>query len=140
MKTKWIQAIVAVAAVAVAGGLMAGCDDAETDSALQIVPANSVITGQGTTLFLTASDPDAVDASATNLNDMAILPLQWSVSNPTLGRILSSAGYNAVYESHGGRGQNIVIVTDRFGREGLAVVNHRWESELEDETPAATLL
>ena len=42
-----------------------------------------------------------------------------------LGRILSSAGYTAIYESYGGKGQNVVTVCDQVGRAGVAVVNHR---------------
>lgn len=145
MKTKWMKAIGAGLVLAGLLGFASGCgDDAETDTALSIDPAKSVITGQGTTVFLTVWDPDnavyesipaqrakfgSQDSETTITNGLSsqiMLPLEWSVSNPSLGRIYMSRGYSAVYESLGGRGQNIVIVTDAVGREGLAVVEQRY--------------
>ena len=60
------------------------------------------------------------------------------MSQPELGYIRSSAGYVAVYESFGGRGQNIVTVHDQVGRAGIAVVNHRSAEELNPEDDSAT--
>ena len=154
MNTKQLRQALASLAVIGACGWTTGCDRAETDTALAVDPARSTISGTGATVFLTAFDPDQgvytyspepseyraakaswdSEASQTNaLNSQLILPLKWQVSNPSLGRIARSAGYSAVYESFGGRGQNYVTVEDQVGREGIAVVNHRWESELDQE-------
>ena len=95
--------------------LMPGCDDAEKGNALSIDPASSDVSGRGATLLLTAMV--AVE------DEEVILPLAWSVQNPSLGGILSSAGMTAVYRSSGAIGQNVVFCKDRFGREGLAVIN-----------------
>lgn len=145
MKTKWMKAIGAGLVLAGWLGFAAGCgDDVETDTALAIDPAKSEITGQGTTVFMTVWDPDSAvyetipsqraksgsqDSATTLTNGLSsqiMLPLEWSVSNPSLGRIYMCRGYSAVYESLGGRGQNIVVVTDAAGREGLAVVEQRY--------------
>jgi hypothetical protein len=94
-----------------------GCEDAETGSGLTLDPPSADLTGQGATVSLTASMPEE--------GEEVILPLTWSVSNPSMGGILRSAGYTAVYESNGRIGQNVVICRDGLGREGLASVNQR---------------
>ena len=150
MKTKWIQWVAGGLALAAVLGLAAGCDEAETDSALAVDPARSEVVGIGATVLLTAFDPDqgvytysptpdqyraakaAQDSSVDESPDLTaqiILPLKWHVSNPALGRIASQGGYSAIYESFGGRGQNYITVQDRFGREGIAVVSQRFASE-----------
>lgn len=131
-------------------GFGAGCgEDALTDVALGINPASADVYEKGGTVVLTVFDPDAgvydyspqpvgyeevqpAKASqdsnttpVTNLSSQIFLPLEWTVGSPHLGRILASAGYTAIYESFGGKGQNVVTVYDRAGRAGVAVVNHR---------------
>lgn len=117
MKRRGLLAGALVCALALT--LASGCEDAETGSGLTLTPASSELTGPGATVLLTASMPDE--------GDEVILPLTWSVSNPSLGGILRSAGYTAVYESNGRIGQNVVICRDGLGREGLASVNQRRE-------------
>lgn len=142
-------------------GFGTGCgEDAETDVALAINPASADVYDKGGTVVLTVFDPDAgvYDYSpqpvgyeetkvakaaqdsdttpATNLVSQIFLPLEWSVGSPHLGRILASAGYTAIYESFGGKGQNVVTVSDQAGRAGVAVVNHRI-AEVTNTTAAA---
>ena len=142
-------------------GFGTGCgEDAETDVALAINPASADVYAKGGTVVLTVFDPDqgvydyspqpagyeeiqpdkaAQDSDttpATNLVSQIFLPLEWNVGSPQLGRILASAGYTAIYESFGGKGQNVVTVYDRAGRAGVAVVNHRI---LETNTTAASI-
>jgi len=113
----------AVAALACASG----CEDADTGSSLSIDPASTDLTGSGATVVLTAQADTGLSVS--NRSSQLILPLTWSVSNPALGRILSSRGYIAVYESNGKVGQNVVFCEDAYGREGLAVINQDDEPE-----------
>ena len=137
-------------------GFAAGCgDEAETDTALGIYPASSTVYADGATVFLTAYDPDAgvynteewtptaqrakaswdSDVSETNsLATQILLPLEWSVVNPGMGRIMVSGGYSAVYESYGPRGQNYVVVHDQAGREGIAAIEQRWQEGDPQET------
>lgn len=127
MKTKrLIRLAGCLAAVVIMAG-SAGCEDAETKSGLSVDPPSSDLIGRGATVVLTASMPGDI-AVTTNINQEVILPLQWSVSNPSLGGIMRSAGYSAVYESNGTIGQNVIIVKDGYGREGLASVNQRREA------------
>lgn len=150
MKTKAMKIAAAGAAAIAMAWFAAGCgDDVETDTALAITPVKAELASKGSTLVLTAFDPDqgvydyspspdqytekrggkAVQdpsaPSSTNLSSAIFLPLEWSVSDPALGRIAASAGYSAVYESWtDGHGQNIVTVRDQVERTGIAVVNH----------------
>jgi hypothetical protein len=123
MKTQWMKRWVGVLAIVLLV-IMTGCEDAETGSALSVTPSEVNVTGVGATSYFTVAA--RVDAGeATNRNEEIIYPLVWSVSNPTLGGMMSSAGDSAVYESNGRKGQNVVFVKDGFGREGLAVINQR---------------
>ena len=149
MKTTGLKAL-AAGLVATLAWFAAGCgEDARTDVALAVNPVSADVYDKGATVVLTAFDPDAglydyspapteyeethtakasQDSNTnpnTNLAAQIFLPLEWSVGSPQLGRILSSAGYTAIYESYGGKGQNVVTVCDQVGRAGVAVVNHR---------------
>jgi hypothetical protein len=53
------------------------------------------------------------------------LPLEWSVSDPSLGTIISSAGFSAVYRSTGKVGDNVVTVRDQGDAAGTTVVVQR---------------
>lgn len=150
MNEKWRRMSRAGGAAFLLAWLAAGCgEDARTDVALAVNPVSADVYGKGATVVLTAFDPDAgvydyspypddyeeshaakasQDSNTnpnTNLAAQIFLPLEWSVGAPHLGRILSSAGYTAIYEGYGGRGQNVVTVCDQAGRAGVAVVNHR---------------
>ena len=149
MKTKRMKAIRAGGIMVALLGFAAGCgEDAQTDSALAVYPATSTVYADGATVFLTAYDPDygvyqkdAVNSDvgmSSNLNVQILLPLEWRVADATLGRITASGGYSAVYESYGGRGQNIVTVHDQVARTGLAVVNHRIPEPTNTTTTATT--
>ena len=155
MNTKWMKAI--GAGLVLAGlGFAAGCgEDAQTDSALAVYPATSTVYADGATVFLTVYDPDenvyeadvaahakaSLDSDVDQTNTVAsqiLLPLEWSVGNPGLGRILAAGGYSAVYESYGPRGQNYVVVRDQAGREGIAAIEQRWhEGDPEEEGTSA---
>ena len=135
MKTKGMKAMGAGLALAALLGLAGGCEDAETDTALAVDPSSSETTGKGETVVLTAYDPDevvyakaSVDSTVSESNSISaqiLLPLEWRVSNGGLGRIASSAGYAAIYESYGTEGQNYITVQDQIGRKGTAVVEQR---------------
>lgn len=149
MKTKWMKTIEAGMAVAALLGFAAGCgEDAQTDASLAVDPPSSTVYADGATVYLTAYDPDAVvygkvsmdsDVDLTNgVSSQILLPLEWSVANPAMGRIMASGGYSAVYESYGPRGQNYVTVRDQAGREGIAAIEQRWhEGDPEEEGTSA---
>ena len=72
-----------------------------------------------------ADDTAAAAAETNETTQTLYLDLEWEVSNPALGFILSQAGYTAVYESNGTIGQNVVRVMDQAGNEGEALINQR---------------
>ena len=157
MKTKRMKAILAGGIMAALLGFAAGCgEDAQTDAALAISPATSTVYADGATVFLTVYDPDenvyeadaaarakaSLDSDVDQTNTVAshiLMPLEWSVANPAMGRIMAAGGYSAVYESYGPRGQNYVAVRDQAGREGIAAVEQRWhEGDPEEEGTSTT--
>jgi hypothetical protein len=97
----------------VLGGIAGGCDSSSSESGLVVEPSSATIEGKGSALFSVAGDT----------NDTSVVfPLNWTVENPALGRIVSQGGNAAVYESFGGDGNNVVTATDQAGRSGIALV------------------
>lgn len=118
MKTKaaWLGLGVVVVALALGGGL--GCETTETtDTVIAVSPGEVVVTNAAQTVVFTAS------YASTNV--ALAMPLQWSVSDDSLGIIKSSAGMTAIYESKGKVGNNSVTVKDQGQAEGVAIVNQR---------------
>lgn len=114
MKTG-IQIVLLVLMAGLVIASISGCEDRDTGANIVITPQSSTITGVGTTVVLVAADP----------NTDLVMPLMWSVSNPSIGGILSASGNSAVYESNGTRGQNTVTVTDSTDREGVAAISQQ---------------
>lgn len=50
------------------------------------------------------------------------LPLTWTVSDPTLGTIVSRSGSTAVYESKDKTGNNYITCRDQSGAEGVVAI------------------
>jgi PBP1b-binding outer membrane lipoprotein LpoB len=105
--------------------LFAGCepDDDEVRGELPVTPAAATLTGDEKTVTLTAdvtvdgADPEPI-----------VYPLEWSVSDPGVGRVAAQSANSAVYvQSHPGTRatSNIIMVRDGLAREGLATVY--WE-------------
>ena len=92
--------------------LLTGCESSTTDANITVSPSSETRTaGSDSHILFTAS-------GSTNL----YLPLEWSVSNESLGHIVESRGDEAVYESTGTPGDNIITVRDQGVSEGVAVV------------------
>ncbi len=102
------------------GALMVGCEaTGTTESAISITLSSSSISGKGAVTLTAAS------AGGTNGTSGLALPLVWTVSDPALGGIKSSAGVTAIYESTGKRGNNAITVRDQGEAEGVAVVSQQ---------------
>lgn len=104
-------------------GVLTACEETEELNAIEVSPDTAVLTGSGDSIVFTAKRP-TVDIG-TNTFDNLFLPLEWEVSNPNLGKIQSSGGFSAVYESNGKVGQNFINVRDQAGSEGVALVEQR---------------
>ena len=106
--------------VALVGLLLLGCESTTTDTGITVAPSTATISGPSTGVVFTAS----CSGTGTNgINKDLYLPLEWSVSNPSLGNIMSSVGFTAIYESTGAKGRNAITVRDQGGAEGVALVN-----------------
>ena len=95
--------------------LFLGCNSSSSSSSTPLVtidPPSPTISGESPVVFT---------ASVTEGQEL-FLPLVWSVDDPSLGNITSSAGLTAIYESSGATGVNPVKVRDQAGSEGVAVV------------------
>ncbi len=113
--------------------VLSSCETVESlDRTLQIEPASTNLTAAGETVVfrvvINVQSNMVIGGSSTNVAGPSgapvIFPLEWSVSDPSLGRIRASGGLSAVYERNGrAMGNNYIHVTDRGRRyEGVAVV------------------
>jgi hypothetical protein len=110
IKLKLIGVVLALVVMAV--GVWSGCESAEGIEGLTVSPASVIVSNSSSSVSFTAF----VDGN------MA-LPLEWSVSAPNLGTIVSHSGSNAVYKANKGvKGDNIITARDQYGNEGAAVV------------------
>jgi hypothetical protein len=150
MKTvAWVQW--AACAVIVAGGLaFVGCENAggEAQSNIEVQPSEvimgsasdsqssgtdgSVAYRQDSVVFRAKAGvlnplPETASQSQvtteTNLYSELFYPLEWSVSDPSLGDITAQGRDTAVYVRTSKRGSNTIKVRDQGDAEGVAVVN-----------------
>ena len=94
----------------------AGCEKSITTRSLDITPASAVIPVRGG-VSLKASLPVAEQDER-----QIYYPLEWSVSDGTLGGLHNIAGDSAVYVAGNRAGVNTVIVRDQMGAEGVALI------------------
>lgn len=96
--------------------LTTGCESTSTaDEVITLTPASATLSGEGATASFVAS--------VTSTNAELVLPLEWAIGSGNLGRILSTAGLTAIYESNGKIGNNTISVKDQVGQAGVAVIN-----------------
>ena len=95
--------------------LVTGCESTSSvDDIITVSPSSPQLSATNATVTFTATG---------GTNGTLVLPLQWSVDNLTLGRILANGGVTAVYQSTGMTGNNIIRVRDQAEAAGYAVVN-----------------
>jgi hypothetical protein len=74
-----------------------------------------------------ATPGDVLTFAVTNASpDSLALPLEWSVSDSSMGNISASGGLTAIYVSHDQRGNNLVFVRDQMGASAWALVQQIW--------------
>ena len=106
--------LVAVLAVVLLAGT--GCEKTTTSKTLEVTPAASEI-GPRVAVVLTAAIP-AAESETRQL----YYPLEWTVSDGSLGSLRDAAGNSAVYVANDVEGVNTVTVRDQAGAEGIASV------------------
>ncbi len=93
-----------------------GCERVEGDRGLLVSPSNARLAWSEAITF-TATLPESADS------DRAVLyPLEWSVSDPTMGSLRSAGGDSVVYVAGRRSGANSVVVRDQGGAEGVASI------------------
>lgn len=100
--------------VMVAAVFMSGCDEATGLILLGIEPAYVDLTpGSNLVEFVISTNSQGSELG---------LPLEWIVTDSSLGRIVGSGGYNAIYVRFGPNGVNTIIARDQYDNEGFATV------------------
>jgi hypothetical protein len=88
-----------------------------------VTPESAEAGRTGDRVVLTAFVQPTTGPVISNMVAELLYPLEWSVSEPANGRIISTAGNTAVYYADVGAGKNVVTVRDQDDREGLATIN-----------------
>lgn len=132
MKATTLTAMLMALGVGVAALVGTGCESTNNDEQTLIIdPPSTTAVGRVSI---------ALVARASSTNTIVVLPLAWSVENASLGRILSSGGMGAVYESYGKYGANAVIVRDESGQEGVCAISSQELPEILTGEPVTTTL
>ncbi|MEI6564572.1 MAG: hypothetical protein WCO42_09745 [bacterium] len=111
----WVSAVM----VAMAAFVWSGCESAGGTGGIGISPSSVTLGGAS------SNATEAVVFTAQTSGTLA-LPLEWRVSNPALGTIISQSGSNATYKANSGaKGDNIITVRDQYQNEGSAVITQQ---------------
>ncbi|OGV66896.1 MAG: hypothetical protein A2283_23085 [Lentisphaerae bacterium RIFOXYA12_FULL_48_11] len=112
---------VIAASLIFAGVFLSGCESADGVDGLTLDPSSVSLTPGG------GSNSVVFTAALNTTNELAY-PLEWSVSDGSLGSISASTANSAVYRSTGKNGSNVVKAKDQYGNEGVATVNQGSDS------------
>jgi hypothetical protein len=123
MKSSWCKRFVWHVLCAFVVVMMTGCEEDFENAGIDVTPA-SVSLSRESSVVLTAYGTEAREG--------LVAPLEWGVSDPSLGRIVASSGFTAVYRRSNADGMNVVVVRDKSGKEGYVVVKQRT-----DDAPVA---
>jgi hypothetical protein len=93
--------------------LVAGCEMGDSGGGLDLTPSSVTLTPTSNTVWLTANVPPG----------SSLLPLTWTVADPTLGGIVQNGGTAVLYQASGALGVNVVIARATDGTAGAATVS-----------------
>ena len=108
----WIAISMAACGIVLIAG--SGCEEAGGTGSLSVSPSKVEFRGTYSTEIFTASSSGALS-----------LPLTWSVSDSSMGSIISSSGSNAVYRRAARTGTTVIIAKDQYNSEGYATITQR---------------
>ena len=97
---------------------LAGCEQANGLSGVDVEPSSVTLASGSNTVEFTVVATSS-NAAPKNFD----LPIEWRVSDPSLGTIIRSSGFSAVYKRTGKNGDNTVIARDPYDAEGYATVH-----------------
>ena len=110
----------------------AGCESAEGLDGLQVEPSSVTLTpGTSNSVIFTA---------LLNVTNKLAFPIEWSVSDTSLGSIAVSTANSAVYRSTGRNGNNVIKARDQYSNEGVATITQTSDSYLLTLTASPTSL
>lgn len=133
MKTTSWLAVSLVAGLVAVNVLVTGCESTSTaEEVITVTPATATLNTKGETASFVAS--------ASSTNNPLVLPLEWSIGNSELGRIINVTGLTAIYESNGKMGNNTIKVKDQINQEGVASISQGGGSALNLAVAPAGLL
>ena len=112
-RTRLVDAVGLLAAAVLAAWIGVGCEKLDDSGGVSITPSSVTLTQSSNSVHFTAS----VDS-----NMFFTTPLEWYVSDPSLGAIEYQSGTEATYRRTPVNGVNTVIVKVPSGAEGLATV------------------
>lgn len=123
-----VSLVVALVGAVVSFGLV-GCEDG-AKSEMSLLVGVPDITQDGKILYInpTLNTSNAEEnavvfvAKLSDTNDVIAYPLEWTVSDTTLGNIHGKGGDTAIYTRTNLRGSNVIKARDAQRREGVAVV------------------
>jgi hypothetical protein len=75
-----------------------------------------------------------------NVTNTLSLPVTWSLKDTSLGSIVDSSSYTAVYERSSRNGDNVITARDQYGNEGFASIKQISETYVLTVTASATVL
>lgn len=92
--------------------VLTGCESADGLSGLTISPESVTLSTESNTVVL----------AVVGVSNSLALPLEWSVSDGSLGSIVSSSGYTATYRRTDANGTQTVTARDQYKNEGYATI------------------
>lgn len=112
MKTGWNRGI--WVSLACLGLIVVGCE--------RLKDQGDTISINPPSVTLSLDQPTVTFTAVASSNSLFSVPLEWSVSDPSLGIITASAGNAAVYTRSAKDGNNLIIVKNPGNEEGIASV------------------
>ncbi len=94
-----------------------GCEDVKGIDGIMVRGPNG---SNSVTLALSEKEV-LLTATFSKTNNLAF-PLEWRVSDPSLGTIVNQSSATALYRRAARTGSNIITVTDQYDNEGFATI------------------
>lgn len=126
MKRILLVAMIGALTAAALSLCLTGCETAKGLSGLTITPSYVQMQPASNVVQFTVSSSVSTSTTTTASGNLW-LPIEWSVSDSSLGSIGEFSGNHAVYRSTGKIGENTVTARDQYDNEGYATVNQLGE-------------
>ena len=112
MKIRACVTVLLMLAVLAAGAAFVGCEMGSSAEPIDVTPSIVTLSATSNTVLLTANVA----------SNSALLPLQWSVTDTSLGAIVQNSGSTVLYQATPALGVNRVIVRGADGTAGTVTI------------------